>query len=202
VSAPRGRRPGESTTREAILLAAREQFAQLGYPGTTLRGIARQAGVDTRLVTHYFGSKQSLFVAVVELPFDPETVLANVVGQDRSEVGRRLATFAVGMLESPDARATFTGLLRAAASEDAAADLVRELLTERIVLPLTRRLGGDHPELRASLVGSQMAGLVVARHIIGLTALREAPPAMLVEALGPVFQHYLTGALAGGSRAR
>ena len=191
----RGRRPAGSGTREAILAAASRAFAEHGYPRTTLRAIARDAGVDTRLVTHYFGSKQELFVEVVELPFDPEAVMAAVIAPGLEGVGHRLATFAVGMLETPQARRTMTGLLRAAASEEEAAVRVRELLVARLLTPLARHIGGDRPELRASLTGAQMAGLVVARHIIGLPRLAEATPDELVAAVGPVLQHYLAGNL-------
>jgi AcrR family transcriptional regulator len=197
----RGRRPSGSGTRESILAAAQRQFAELGYPRTTLRGIAREAGVDTRLVTHYFGTKQQLFVSVVELPFDPDVVLETVLADGPEHAGRRLAAFAVTTLEQPVARQTMTGLLRAAASEDDAARMVRDLLTERILGRIARRIGGDHPALRASLIGSQIAGLVVARHIIGLDALVEADREVLVGALAPVLQHYLTADLgrAGGA---
>ncbi len=188
----RGRRPSGSGTREAILAAAQRQFADLGYPRTTLRGIAREAGVDTRLVTHYFGTKQQLFVSVVELPFDPDVVLETVLADGPENAGRRLAAFAVTMLEQPAARQTMTGLLRAAASEDDAAGVVRDLLTERILGRIARRIGGDRPALRASLIGSQIAGLVVARHIIGLDALVDADTTVLASALAPVLQHYLT----------
>ena len=58
-----GRRPGNSGTREAILEAARRQFADLGYDRTTLRSVAAEAGVDPALVVHFFGSKQQLFLA-------------------------------------------------------------------------------------------------------------------------------------------
>jgi AcrR family transcriptional regulator len=193
----RGRRPSGSGTREAILAAATRQFAEVGYPRTTLRGIAREAGVDTRLVTHYFGTKQQLFVSVAELPFDPDDVLATVLADGPEHAGRRLAGFALTMLEAPAARQTMTGLLRAAASEDEAAGLVRDLLTERILVPIARRLGGDRPELRASLLGSQMAGLVVARHIVGLQALVDTDPQELAAAVAPVLQHYLTADLTG-----
>lgn len=193
--APRGRRPAGSGTREAILAAATRQFGAVGYPRTTLRAIAREAGVDTRLVTHYFGSKQELFITVVELPFDPEVVLTAMLADGADGVGQRLATFVVGMLESPQARTTITGLLRAAASEEEAAVLVRDLLMERLLTPLARLIGGDQPELRASLVGAQVAGLTVARHIVGLPRLADAPPAELAAALAPVLQHYLTGDL-------
>ena len=69
---PRGRRPGDSRAREEILAAARRQFSEHGFPATTLRQVAADAGVNVRLVTHYFGSKADLFVAAVQLPFDPE----------------------------------------------------------------------------------------------------------------------------------
>ncbi|MEO7422096.1 MAG: TetR family transcriptional regulator [Ornithinibacter sp.] len=193
--APRGRRPAGSGTREAILAAATRQFGAVGYPRTTLRAIAREAGVDTRLVTHYFGSKQELFIQVVELPFDPGQVLTALLAEGSVGVGGRLATFAVGILETPRARTTMTGLLRAAASEEEAAVLVRDLLVARLLTPLTQLTGGDRPELRASLVGAQMAGLAFTRHIVGLPRLAAATPEELIGALTPVLQHYLTGDL-------
>ena len=58
----RGRRPAGSGTREAIIEAARVQFSERGYRGTTLRRVGTAAGVDPRLVLHYFGSKQQLFI--------------------------------------------------------------------------------------------------------------------------------------------
>lgn len=191
-AAPRGRRPVGSGTRDTIAAAARRQFAELGYPGTTLRGIAAEAGVDTRLVTHYFGSKQALFLSVVELPFDPEAAFDAILGPGHAGLGRRAATFLVGVLDSTAGRQTVTGLIRAAASEDAAAAMLRDLLATRLLLPLAHRIGGTDPEFRAALMGSQMAGMALARHIVGLLALAEAPPEALVDALAPVFEHYLT----------
>lgn len=49
----RGPRAGEDT-RAAILAAARAEFARVGYDATSLRGVARLAGVDPALVHHYF----------------------------------------------------------------------------------------------------------------------------------------------------
>lgn len=195
----RGRRPAGSGTREAIRAAASRAFAELGYPRTTLRAIARDAGVDTRLVTHYFGTKQELFVAVVELPFDPEVVMPTLLGPGPDGVGHRLATFAVGMMETPDARRTMTGLLRAAASEEEVALRVRDLLVARLLTPLAHHIGGDRPDLRAALTSAQIAGLVVGRHIVGLPQLAQASPDELIAAVAPVLQHYLTGDLSPGA---
>ncbi len=199
MAVPRGRRPVGSGTREAIEAAAKRQFAELGYPGTTMRAVAAEAGVDTRLVTHYFGSKQELFVAVVELPFEPEPAFEMLLGPGREGIGARVAEFMIGVLDSTEGRQTVTGLLRAAASEDAAARMLRDLLVERLLTPLARRIGGNHPELRAALLGSQVAGLAMARHVVGLPDLVDAPSPVLVAALAPVAEHYLTSPAIGTS---
>jgi len=66
-------------TRLAILAAARARFAQSGYDGASTRAIATAAGVDAALIHHYFGSKQRLFVAAMELPFDSDAVRRAVI---------------------------------------------------------------------------------------------------------------------------
>jgi Tetracyclin repressor-like, C-terminal domain len=106
-----------------------------------------------------------------------------------------VAEFVLAILDSPEGRKTATGLIRAAASEEEAAATIRELLARRLLLPLASRVGRDRPELRASLVASQIVGLAMARHVVGLTPLTTASHAELVAALAPVFEHYLTDPL-------
>jgi AcrR family transcriptional regulator len=197
----RGRRPGPSGTREAIVVAARRQFAERGYDRTSLRSIAAEAGVDPALVSHFFGSKQLLFVGVVEFPFDPAEVLPRVLGGDPETVGIRLAELIVGMLETPEARARITGVVRAAASEPEAARMVRELLMREVWAPAAALLGVDDAELRMNLVGSQIVGLVMARYIVGAEPLASLPPDELVGAIGPTLQRYLTAPLAPAASA-
>ncbi|MEQ6900002.1 TetR family transcriptional regulator [Nocardioides sp. YIM 152588] len=192
MSSRRGRRPGGSDTREEILTAARRLFGEDGFAGTSLRQIATAAGVDVRLVSHYFGSKGDLFVAAVELPFDPESTFDMLLAPGPAGLGERLAGFVLDILDSPPGRQVMTGMLRAAASEDQAAAMVRDRLVGQLLLPLASRLGTDHAELRASLMGSQIAGLVLARHIVGLPALVDADRETLAGLLGPVLAHYLT----------
>ncbi len=187
-----GRPPGNSRTQEAIAAAARRQFAELGYERTTIRGVAQEARVDPALVHHFFGSKQKLFLSVTELPFRPEKTLPEVLAGRRSEAGLRLARFAVGLLETPESREVMTGILRAAASEPEAAQLARELATERIVGAISGSLGVEDAPLRANLVASQSIGLVMARYILRVEPLASMAPEALVEALAPSFQHYLT----------
>lgn len=195
----RGPRGAGSDTRAAIAAAAREQFAELGYERASLRGIAEAAGVDPRLITHYFGSKQALFVSVVDLPFDPEAVFGPLLAGGDEGVGARLAGLVVGTLADPAASEVLTALVRAAASEQLAADLVRQAITERLLLPLARAIGRPNAELRAALAASQIVGLTMARHVVGVRPLADLPDQDLAAALAPVLQHYLTGPLPGDS---
>jgi AcrR family transcriptional regulator len=190
-----GRRPGKSGTRTAIHEEARRLFAERGYDRTTLRAISEAAGVDAALVTHFFGSKQQLFLAVVELPFEPAEVVPAVLAGDRAEIGARFARFVVGVLERPAGRGTLVGLVRAAASEPEAARLVRELISKRVLGPLAASLSGERPELRATLAGSQVVGLVMARYVVRVEPLASLDPEALAEVVAPTFQRYLVGTL-------
>ncbi|MGI5229364.1 TetR family transcriptional regulator [Actinoallomurus sp. CA-142502] len=192
---PLGRRPGESVTRETILDAARRKFAELGYDRTTLRNVAADAGVDAALVSHFFGTKQQLFVAAAPMPLDPETVLADLLNGPRETIGHRLARHVVGVMESTDGRLKITGLIRAATSEEAAARLIRERITEAVLEPLARGLDVPEARLRAAMAGSQVVGLIMSRHVIGVQALADCDAETLINTLGPVLQHYLTGPL-------
>jgi AcrR family transcriptional regulator len=186
-----GRRPGDSGTRDAIRAAARAQFAEQGYDRTSLRSIALQAGVDPTLVSHFFGSKQQLFAEVMQLPFEPAQVIPRIVAGDPAGIGARLAGFVISVLESPEGAARLTGLVRAAASEDAAAAVVRERVSRDVLGPLAAALGSDQPQLRGSLVGSQVVGMVMARYVVRIEPLASLAADRVVAIIGPVLQHYL-----------
>ena len=51
------------TKKEAILRAAQEAFGQMGFSTATVKDVAVRADVSFGLVSHYFGSKQDLFIA-------------------------------------------------------------------------------------------------------------------------------------------
>ena len=73
-----------------MLAAARTAFAEKGFDGATIRGIATAAGVDPALVHHYFGNKDKLFLAAVEAPADPEDLLPEVLAGGPDDLGRNL----------------------------------------------------------------------------------------------------------------
>ena len=195
-----GRRPGHSGTREAILAAARGQFAAQGYDRTSMRGIAAEAGVDQALVAHFFGSKQRLFVEVVRLPFEPSEVRELLLDGDRDGLGERLAGFVASVLESPEGRARVLGVVRAAASEPAAARMLREFLRGELWAPLAEQLGVEDAELRVTLAGSQIVGMVMARHVIEVEPLAALSGEELAALLAPTLQRYLAGELAPSER--
>lgn len=190
-----GRRPGDSGTREAIVAAARRQFAEVGYDRTSMRQVAIEAGVDPALVSHFHGSKKQLFLAVVELPFQPADVLPVLLGGNREEIGARLARFALSVLESEVGKGRVIGLIRAATSEPAAAEVIRELITRELLIPLAEGMGSDDAAFRASLVASQVVGLVMARYIVAVEPLASREAASVANAIAPTLQRYLTGDL-------
>jgi AcrR family transcriptional regulator len=190
-----GRRPGTSGTREAILAAAGQQFAEHGYDRASLRGIAAEAGVDQKLIAHFFGSKQQLFIAAVGLPLNPAEVLPAILAGDPDAVGERLARLLVDVLERPQLHQRLTGVVRATASEPQVARMLREFLTRELLGPAAELLGGDDGPFRANLVGSQLVGLLMTRYVIAIEPLASMPPDLVAAAVAPTLQRYLVGPL-------
>ena len=191
-----GRRPGDSGTRTAILDAARESFGASGYAGTTIRGVARTAGVDPALVHRFFGSKESLFGAALELPFDPAELIPRIFAGGADGLGERLVRTFLGIWDATPGQGPMLALLRSAVADQAAAASLRDFLTRALFAPLAETVGADHAGLRASMVGSQMIGLAVARYVIRLPPLACATPDELAPALGRTIDAYLSGPLA------
>jgi AcrR family transcriptional regulator len=191
-----GRRPGVSGTREAILGAARRAFAEHGYQHATIRGVADLAGVDPALVHHYFGTKQELFVAAVQLPVNPVEQLMAVLNEDPDQAGRRMVETFLSVWDHAATQSPLLALVRSAVGDEHAAAMLREFITEEVLGQIAHRLGSADARLRATLVGSQIIGLAMARYIVKVEPLASAPPAQVVAAVGPTLQRYLTGDLA------
>jgi AcrR family transcriptional regulator len=190
-----GRRPGDSGTREAILAAAKESFAASGYDATTIRGVGRAAAVDPALVHHFFGTKQDLFVAAMELPIDPAKMVPALLAHGTDGLGERLVRTFLRIWDGTPGHNPMLALLRSATTNEHAAAMLREFLSDAILAPLARAAGHDRPQLRASLVGSQMMGLALARYVVRLEPLATADADTIAPAIGPTIQRYLTGDL-------
>jgi AcrR family transcriptional regulator len=193
-----GRRPGEPSTRDEILAAAGLTFAELGYDRATIRGIAGRANVDPALVIHYFGSKNALFAEVLTLPLRPREVFAHAAAAGPDRIGVTVVRAFLEAWESPDQRVRLTAMLRSATTNDAAMQILRELLVREVFAPMTEMLGVPGGALRATLVGSQFVGLALMRYIGKVEPLASASIDELVEAVGPTVQRYLTGDVGAG----
>ena len=193
---PRGRRPGGVDTRQAIVEAARVDFAEQGYDGTSLRGIARRAEVDPALVHHYFGGKPQLFAAVMDIPADPAALISAVVSGPRDQVGESLVRTFLAVWDSEAGRQRFQALVRAAVTHEDATRMLREFLTREVFGRVVRELSNDGEpshelEVRAGLAASQMIGLAMMRYIVEFPAVVDATHDELAALVGPTIQRYL-----------
>ncbi|MFD4182238.1 TetR family transcriptional regulator [Rhodococcus sp. NPDC058514] len=190
-----GRRPGNPDTKDLILTAARNRFADTGFEGTSVRAIAAEAGVDSALVHHYFGTKRALFLAAVAMPVDPHVVLGAVRDAPAEEIGALLLRGVLGVWESPHGNAVLAAFRAAISGESPG--LVRNFLTEVVLREIVDRI--DVPigsgRTRATLVASQMAGLLVTRYLLRLEPLASLSVDEVVALVGPNLQRYLTGDL-------
>ena len=194
----RGRRPlGSPDARRAVLDAARELFAERGFERTTMRAVAARAGVDPALIYHYFGDKDGLLFAALQPPEDAATVFAGLAGAAAGRTGEELVRRLVRLWEDrPEVREQMAAILRTGLSHDHAGRLLRDILSSFILAALGDVLADDRRELRAALIGSHIGGLMLARYILKVPGAAAASPEDLVQAVGPVVQHYLTGTIA------
>jgi AcrR family transcriptional regulator len=197
-----GRRPGESGTRDAILEAARREFAQHGYDRATIRGVARGAGVDPALVHYFFGTKTELFTAAMQLPINPAELVQTLLAGEPELIGERLIGTFLAVWDHAATRDVFIGLLRSAVTDDHAAALLREFAVRELFGRVAAALGTPDAELRASLVFSQIFGLAVARYILRIEPLASTPGQVVAAAVGPTIQRYITGDLDPATRPR
>ena len=192
-----GRRTGDSGTREAILDSARLRFAEHGYDGATIRGIAAGAAVDPALVHHFYGNKEKLFAAAMRLPAVPsEVIAAALAGGDGASPGTRLVAAVLAVWEDPAVHGVIIGLLRSAMNSEQAAGLLREFITEAILAPVRALARADSPEdaaYRAGAVASQMLGLALTRYVLRVGPIATASIADLAATIGPTVERYLTG---------
>ena len=190
----RGRRPGGADTRAQLLAAARAEFAERGYEGATVRRIAERAGVDPAMVNHWFGGKDALFTASLAIPVSPAQIQAEVVPGDPEQLGARIVERFLTVWDATGG-GPLAALLQSVAGHEDAGRMLREFVTNVLVGPIVRAVAPDRLELRGSLMGSQLVGLGMVRYVLELEPLASAEHAVVVAAVAPTLQRYLTGPL-------
>lgn len=195
IPARRGRRPAGQDTRALVLAAAREEFLVRGYDAASLRGVARRAGVDPGTVRHWFGDKAVLLSAALGLSgVDPGSVVRSAVDGPLDGLGERLALAAVRMWDA-DGGETVRLVMPAVLSDETLRALLPQFLGAEIVGPIVRRLGAPDAQLRSTLVATQVAGVLLARYVVGIEPLVSLPAERVAALVGPTLQRYLTGDL-------
>ena len=186
----RGRRAGASGySRQAIVKSARALFASRGFRGTTLRAIAERAKVDVALVSYFFGSKEKLFVAVIDLPAIAAG-LEHVLGDRSAGLGERLVRFYLESVFEAQ-RETISAMLRTAFGDPDDAPKLRALIQKTLLQGAARALGGRTAKLRAQLFGAQMTGLFISRHLVRVEPLASASVEDVAALLGPALDRLL-----------
>ena len=192
-----GRPPGTSDTRERILECARNLFARNGIDKTSIRAIAKDAGVDPALVHHYFGTKTQLFAAAIHIPVDPMDVIGPLRQVPVEQIGYVLPRILLALWDSEMGKG-FIAKLRSLLTDNDVT-LIRSFLQEVITVEVGSRVD-DPPgsgRIRVQFVASQLVGIVMARYILELDPFKSLPVEQIAETIGPNLQRYLTGDLPG-----
>jgi AcrR family transcriptional regulator len=179
--------------RDRILAAAREEFSERGYDKTSIRGIAKAAGVDSALVHHYFGTKEQVFQKAVETVFAPALRAPDVIFEGEfEEVGERFARFLFGIWENPVTRAPLLAVVRSAVNNEVAAAVFRRLVATQLLRRVAVQLDLPDAELRAELAAAQLVGVAILRYVIKLEPLASVDVERIIERVAPVVQGHLT----------
>ena len=171
-------------TEAAILTAAREQFAELGFERTTIRSVATAVGVDPALVMQYYGSKEALFGTAAQWHSDHKRILtATTENLASAALEDLLAKF-----EDADDKDAAIALMRSCLTHPSATAVMRDQVMRERAAAVAQAMQGPDAELRAALFGACMIGLSMARYLIELEPLAGASREDLVRLMSPVLQ--------------
>jgi AcrR family transcriptional regulator len=190
------RRPGRwrsgADSKQRILQTARDLFGQHGYSGTTVRAIATAAGVDPAMVFYFFGTKQGLFAAAIEMSGNVPPAIESIFTAGLDTIGERIVRTLLENLDQSD-RTPLVMLTRSAPTDDQSEALLREFIDREITNRLAAMLDTPDAALRAGMVNVQILGLAVARYIVRIEPIASSSVDELVTRFGPLVQHCLTG---------
>ncbi|MFE4538887.1 TetR family transcriptional regulator [Streptomyces scopuliridis] len=182
------------SAQQKILDAARTEFAERGYDKTSIRGIAKAAGVDPALVHHYFGTKDEVFAAAIEVSFEPALMVPALLAGGPDGIGERLARYFIGVWENPVTRAPLLAVIRSALTHEAAAKVLRTFVLRRLLERVAEDLDVPNPTFRAELAASHMLGIAFLRYVIKAEPLASADTDEIITMVAPTLQRYLTEA--------
>lgn len=188
-----GRRPGENRTRAAILAAAREMFAELGYAGATTRGIARKAGVDPALVHHYFTNKEGLFAAAMQETVSTVSVVDELPHTAGEDVAEQLLRAYLDPWERDETAEAMIALYRTAAASGNTANLVHDAGMTPLLERIAKLIGGRTAKPRAAMACSQLIGVALLRYVLRVEPLASMSLPRVIRYATPALRATLSG---------
>ena len=178
-------------TRAAILKAAQELFAELGYARTTVRDIAARAAIDPAMVMRYFGSKDALFARATAI----DLKLPDLTRTAPAQFGDTLIRHFLDIWEGPSSTGTLTILLRTSASDEDIAAKTRDVFAGQVLPMLARVADPAEVATRAGLISTQLLGLALCRYVLKVPPVVAMTPERIIACFGPLLQRHITGEL-------
>ncbi|MET7934852.1 TetR family transcriptional regulator [Streptomyces sp. NPDC005322] len=193
---PTGARAGDPGTRDRILATARAEFSERGYDKTSIRAIAKAAGVDSALVHHYFGTKEQVFAAAIEVSVAPALAALSPPEGNAADgpgtAGERLTRFFFGMWENPASRQPLLAIVRSAVGNETAAGIFRRMVVSQLMRRIAGELDVPDPGLRVELAAAQLVGIAMLRYVIKVEPLASEDAERIILRVVPVVQRHLT----------
>jgi AcrR family transcriptional regulator len=187
-----GRRPGGGDSRADILEAALHEFAEKGFDKVSVRGIAHRAGCDAALVHQFYGTKEQLFQAAVGLPLDAGEVYRDALQHDAAHAGETIVRAFFGAWDAPVNRPKMMALLRSAMSDQERAGQVANFVAEQVFAPVIPLIAAPDPAYRINLIGGQLVGALILRHVLMIEPIASASVDDLVASIGPAIDRFLS----------
>lgn len=190
---PPGPRDERGVLAGRIVRAAREEFAENGWAGTTLRAVARAADVDPALVYHYYGSKEGLLDAATTPPQQWLESVAKTWATPVSELGRALIETLLASWADDEIGPTLRAVLQTAAHEPSTREKLR-LIVERSLMGVSQLGSEEHDRLvRSGLISSQLMGFALMRYVWKIEPIASMGEDDVIAAIAPTLQRYVEG---------
>jgi len=174
-------------TRDRILQAAKTIFGEHGYDRTTIRKIAAAAQIHPSMVMRYYGSKEGLFTAAVNLDLQ----IPDLSSVPHSNIGRALVAHLLERWDSAEGQ--LPSLLRVSVTHDEARDRLLQVLRDQLAPIFEGFCEPGRARNCTALVATQVLGLALTRHVLRLPSVCELPESAIVDEIGATIQAYVDG---------
>jgi AcrR family transcriptional regulator len=180
-----------------IVAAARDEFAENGWAGTTIRAVARTADVDPALVYHYFGSKEGLLDAATNPPQKWLESVSEVWTAPIEHLGAALVQLLLASWADDEIGPTLRAILQTAAHEPSTREKLRRVVEGSLMG--VSHLGDDERDrlIRSGLISSQMMGFALMRYVWKIEPIASMTDDEAIAAIAPNLQHYVNGDIVG-----